>query len=103
MDQDERPDPLIDEIHEIRERIWREHGCDLDRYFDHLGHVEKEFEGEFISRTMTPEEEATFQRGLEKLRSMTPAEFEQWVAEDTEDPLSDTSTPVRERQDRSAA
>ena len=70
MDQDDCPDPLIDEIRAIREQIWREHGCDLDRYFAHLMEYQKQFEGRLISRTFTPEEESRFQAGMEKLRSM---------------------------------
>ena len=103
MEHDEHSDPLIDEIHEIRERIWREQGSDLDRYSEHLMEFQKQFAGRLISRTFTPEEEARFQQGLEKLRSMTPEEFERWVAEEEAAPDRDRPAPVRGRQDRPAA
>lgn len=53
MNEDEQPDPLIDEIHEIRRRIFAEHGNDLHRYIKHLKELERQFAGRLIS-TPTP-------------------------------------------------
>ncbi|HKP76582.1 MAG TPA: hypothetical protein VJT67_13725 [Longimicrobiaceae bacterium] len=103
MTEEETGDPLIDEIRAIRAKISREHGDDPQRLCEHYMEYQKQFAGRLISRTFTPEEETRFQQGLEKLRRMTPEEFERWVAEDEEVPSSDTSTPANRRQDRSAA
>src|SRR4051812_10650215 len=106
MVEDETGDPLIDEIRAIRAQISREHGDDPQRLYEHYVEYQKQFEGRLISRIMTPEEEATFHRGLEELRRMTPEEFERWVAEDEVRPSSDEPIPVASacgRQDRSAA
>lgn len=43
MSEQDEPDPLIDEIYEIRMRISAEHGHDLDRYFKHLDEYERQF------------------------------------------------------------
>lgn len=54
MNKDEEPDPLIDEIHEIRRRIFAEHGNDLHRYFKHLKELERQFAGQLISTPPPP-------------------------------------------------
>jgi len=79
MSKHEDPDPLIDEIYEIRKQISREHGDDLDRLLEHYAEYERQFEGRLISRTFTPEEEATFRAGLEELRRCDPEDFDSQV------------------------
>ena len=103
MDDVEEPDPLLDEIHAIREKIWKDLGDDPRRIYEHYAELQAQFKGRLISRTFTPEEEARFQKGLEELRRMTPEEFERRVAEDEEAPSSETPAPVGGRQDRPAA
>ena len=76
MSEHEAPDPLVDEIYEIRKQISREHGDDLDRLFEHYVEYEKQFKGRLISRTMTPGEELTFRKGLEELRRCDPDDSE---------------------------
>jgi hypothetical protein len=49
MRKHEDPDPLIDEIYEIRKKISREHGDDLDRLLDHYAEYERQFSDRLIS------------------------------------------------------
>lgn len=49
MSNKEEPDPLIDEIHEIRRRIFAEHGNDPVRLFEHYLESQKQFSGPRIS------------------------------------------------------
>jgi hypothetical protein len=100
MKEDQRGDPLIDEIRAIRAQISREHGDDPQRLYEHYVEYQKQFKGRLISRTLTPEEEATLQDGLEKLRRMDPEDFDSWVR-GSELPAS--AQPTRHRQDKSAA
>jgi hypothetical protein len=107
MSEHEAPDPLIDEIYEIRKQISREHGDDLDRLFEHYVEYEKQFKGRLISRTMTPDEELAFRRGLEELRRCNPGELDPLTSEGYEplsnqQPASTPSFPPR-KQDKSAA
>jgi hypothetical protein len=99
MSDHEAPDPLIDEIRAIRAQISREHGDDLDRLFKHYAELEKQFKGRLISRTMTPEEELAFRKGLEELRRCDPDDLDS-LAEEDQRPVS---TPSSRKQDRSAA
>jgi len=49
MSTDDKPDPLIDEIYEIRKRISAAHGNDLDRLFKHYEEYERQFSDRLIS------------------------------------------------------
>ncbi|MFL5386982.1 MAG: hypothetical protein ACJ8GN_31190 [Longimicrobiaceae bacterium] len=49
MSEHDTPDPLIDEIYEIRKRISREHGDDIDRLVEHYMEYEKQFADRLIS------------------------------------------------------
>lgn len=49
MSEHDTPDPLIDEIHEIRKRISREHGDDIGRLVEHYMEYEKQFTDRLIS------------------------------------------------------
>jgi hypothetical protein len=49
MSKHEDPDPLLDEIRETREQIWREHGNDLDRVIAHYMELQQQFSGQLIS------------------------------------------------------
>ena len=99
MSKHEDPDPMLDEIGEIREQIWREHGEDLTRLVDHYMELQKQFKGRLISRTMTPDEELVFRKGLEELRRCDPGDLDLLAGED---PASTPSSPPR-KQDRPAA
>lgn len=56
MSGHEAPDPLIDEIHEIRRRILREHGDDPARLVEHWMELQREYTGPRISAPpSTPE------------------------------------------------
>ena len=76
MSDHEVPDPLIDEIRAIRARISAEHGDDPQRLFAHYLEYQKQFEGRLVSRSMTPEEELAFQKGLETLRRLSPEDLD---------------------------
>jgi hypothetical protein len=94
MSDHDVPDPLIEEIRAIRAKISREHGDDPQRLHEHYVEYQKQFKGRLISRTMTPDEELVFRKGLEELRRCNPDDW---------DPLVDeVPTPPR-RQDKSAA
>lgn len=54
MSEPDEPDPLIDEIHEIREQISREYGHDLNRLVAHHAELEKEYAGQLISEVPPP-------------------------------------------------
>jgi len=49
MNKHEAPDPLLDEIYEIRKQISREHGDDLDRLIEHYAQYERRFSDRLIS------------------------------------------------------
>jgi hypothetical protein len=49
MGKHDEPDPLIDEIYEIKKQISREHGDDLDRLLAHYEELERQFTGQLIS------------------------------------------------------
>lgn len=49
MSKQDEPDPLIDEIHEIRRRIFAEHGNDLTRLCEHYMEYQKQFADRLIS------------------------------------------------------
>jgi len=51
MSEHDTPDPLIYEIYEIRKRISREHGGDIDRLVEHYMEYEKQFADRLISMT----------------------------------------------------
>jgi hypothetical protein len=107
MNKHEDPDPMLDEIREIREQIWQEHGEDLDRLYNHYVELQKQYKGRLISRTMTPDEELVFRRGLEELRRCNPDDLDRLAREAHEpqlsqQPTSTSSTPPR-KQDKSAA
>ena len=107
MSEHEAPDPLIDEIYEIRKQISREHGDDLHRLFEHYAECEKQFKGRLISRTMTPDEELVFRKGLEELRRCNPDDLDLLAGEGhkpqfSQQPASTPSSPSR-KQGRSAA
>jgi hypothetical protein len=97
MPDAEQPDPMLDEIRAIREQISREHGDDLDRLFEHYVEYEKQFKGRLISRTMTPDEELVFRKGLEELRCCNPDDLELLASE-----VPAPASPPR-KQDKSAA
>jgi hypothetical protein len=106
MSKHEDPDPMLDEIREIREQIWREHGEDLSRLTEHYMELQKQFKGRIISRTMTPEEELVFRKGLEELRHCDPDDLDRLDHEAKESSFSQqpTSTsPPLHKQDKSAA
>jgi hypothetical protein len=48
MDSDEKPDPLIDEIHAIRAQIAAEHGNDPQRLIAHYIEYQKQFKDRLI-------------------------------------------------------
>jgi hypothetical protein len=107
MSDHEMPDPLIDEIRAIRARISREHGDDPQRLYEHYVEYQKQFKGRLISRTMTPDDELVFRRGLEELRRYNPDDLDRLAREAHEpqlsqQPTSTSSTPPR-KQDKSAA
>jgi len=54
MSEHDTQDPLIDEIYEIRKRISREHGDDIDRLVEHYMEYEKQFAGRLISTPPLP-------------------------------------------------
>lgn len=97
----EMPDPLLDEIREIRARIWAEHGDDPDRLYQHYVESQKQYEDRSISRTMTPEEERVFRAGLEELRRLTPEDLDRLVAEEAAGGQPPPS--ACRKQDKSAA
>lgn len=107
MDKGEMPDPLIDEIRAIRARISREHGDDVRRLGEHYMELQKQFKGRLISRTMTPEEELVFRKGLEELRHCDPGDLDRLAHEAEESSFSQqpasTSSPPLRKQDKSAA
>jgi hypothetical protein len=49
----EDPDPMLDEIREIRKRIWREHGNDPQRVYEHYVEYQQQFSDRLVS-TPTP-------------------------------------------------
>lgn len=49
MSKQELPDPLIDEIHAIRKKIWEEHGNDIGRVVEHYMEYQKQFADRLIS------------------------------------------------------
>jgi hypothetical protein len=107
MSKHEAADPMLDEIRAIREQIWREHGEDFNRLFEHYIELQKQFKGRLISRTMTPDEELTFRKGLEELRRCNPGDPDLLAGEVHEpqvsrQPASSSSVPPR-KQDRPAA
>lgn len=104
MTDAEQPDPLIDEIREIRARISREHGDDLQRLYEHYVEYEKQFEGRLIYRTMTPDEELVFREGLEELRRCDPMDCA-LQADEADDPEFGRPSPasLSRKQDRPAA
>ncbi|MFL5542740.1 MAG: hypothetical protein ACJ8J0_27410 [Longimicrobiaceae bacterium] len=57
MSEHDTPDPLIDEIYEIRKRISREHGDDIDRLVEHYMEYEKQFADRLISPPPTPQKQ----------------------------------------------
>jgi hypothetical protein len=57
MSEHDTPDPLIDEIYEIRKRISREHGDDIDRLVEHYMEYEKQFTDRLISPPPTPQKQ----------------------------------------------
>jgi len=89
MSEHEAPDPLIDEIYEIRKQISREHGDDLDRLFKHYAEYEGQFKGRLISRTMTPNEELALRKGLEELRHCDPDDLDS-LADEVHEPVRST-------------
>jgi hypothetical protein len=97
MSDHEAPDPLLDEIRQIREQIWREHGDDPQRVYEHYVEYQKQFKGRLISRTMTPDEELVFRKGLEELRRCNPDDLEHLASE-----VPAPASPPR-KQDRPAA
>jgi hypothetical protein len=105
MSKPEDPDPMLDEIREIRERIWREHGGDLNRLIDHYMEVQKQFKGRLISRSLTRDEELAFQQGLEELRRCNPDDCDLQAGEVHESQVSQqpTSTPSPRTRNRPAA
>jgi len=54
MKQDEKRDPLIDEIHAIRAQIAREHGNDPQRLIEHYIELEKQYKGRLIPLPAKP-------------------------------------------------
>lgn len=48
------PDPLIDEIHAIRRKIWEEHGNDVGRVVEHYMEYQKQFTDRLISPPSSP-------------------------------------------------
>jgi hypothetical protein len=97
MSDHEVPDPLIEEIRAIRAQISREHGDDPQRLHEHYVEYEKQFKGRLISRTMTPDEELVFRKGLEELRCCNPDDLELLASE-----VPAPASPPR-KQDKSAA
>jgi hypothetical protein len=97
MSDHEVPDPLIEEIRAIRAKISREHGDDPQRLHAHYVEYQKQFKGRLISRTMTPDEELAFRKGLEELRRCNPDDLELLSSE-----VPTPASPPR-KQDRPAA
>lgn len=62
MSKREEPDPLIDEIREIRARISREHGDDMQRLGKYFMEYQKQFADQLISTPPRDEEAAAQQR-----------------------------------------
>ncbi len=42
-------DPIVREIHEVRERLWKECGGDLDSYLARLKAAESQHEGRLVT------------------------------------------------------
>ena len=107
MSDHEVPDPLIEEIRAIRAQISREHGDDPQRLHDHYVEYQKRFKGRLISRTMTPDDELAFQKGLEELRHYNPDDLDLLAGEVYEPQFSErtasTSPAPPRKQDRPAA
>ena len=102
MSEHEDPDPMLDEIREIREQIWREHGGDPHRLYEHYVEYQKQFKGRLISRTMTPEEELVFRKGLEELRRCDPGDLD-LLSDEVHEPVASEQPASTRKQDRSAA
>jgi hypothetical protein len=106
MSDHEVPDPLLDEIREIREQIWRELGDDPQRVYEHYMELQKQFKGRLISRSLTPDEELAFQKGPEELRHCDPDDCDPLAGEVHEPQLRQQPSPTPSsprRQDRPAA
>ena len=54
MSDPEEPDPLIDEIHEIRKQISREYGHDIHRMVAHHIELQKQYADRLISEPPPP-------------------------------------------------
>jgi hypothetical protein len=106
MSDHEVPDPLIEEIRAIRARISRELGDDPQRLYEHYMELQKQFKGRLISRSLTPDEELAFQKGLEELRRCDPDDCD-LLADEVHEPQfrqQPAPTPSHPRkQDRPAA
>jgi hypothetical protein len=53
MNEDEQPDPLIDEIYEIRKQISREYGHDIHRMIAHHAKLKRKYADRLISTPST--------------------------------------------------
>lgn len=91
MNRDEEPDPLIDEIHEIRKQISREYGHDIHRMVAHHIELQKQYSDRLISEPPPPR--------LGEHQS--PADLEALLLEvgeeDESDPLIDEIRAIRAR------
>ena len=45
-----RADPLIDDVRGVRQSISNRHGNDVDRLYDHLRVVQRQYAGRIVSR-----------------------------------------------------
>lgn len=43
-------DPIVEEIHQIREKLLAQYGGDMDKYLDHLKEAEKQHQDRLVTK-----------------------------------------------------